>query len=310
MRRLSKKKCSVDGCGRGAYERGWCIAHYNRVRRHGSPGAARIAPRIKASVRGAGCSVAGCRRPRRRSAYCSSHAHRVHRYGTPFEPERRSRGVHKCAVEGCERFVAWGRNCPAHARQLLVHGRITSVRLRHVRPKGEGSITPDGYRVVVRHGHPNSMPNGAILEHRWIAAEYLERPLRRDEHVHHRNNIKDDNSIGPCLLERGCTCETWHNLELWAKVQPSGGRVADLVRFASMILDRYHKDYEVVHGPDLGRDPESEVRNRLDELGPGRRKAAAQTRLYAGTPENPTVRASVKIRAVRAISREGPSGRR
>lgn len=36
--------CSVDGCYRSAKCRGWCMTHYNRIRRHGDPDHAPCSP--------------------------------------------------------------------------------------------------------------------------------------------------------------------------------------------------------------------------------------------------------------------------
>lgn len=52
------------------------------------------------------------------------------------------------------------------------------------------------YYIMVRNPeHPNAMQNGYVLEHRLVMEEHLGRYLKKNEFIHHKNGIQDDNKI-------------------------------------------------------------------------------------------------------------------
>ena len=90
--------------------------------------------------------------------------------------------------------------------------------------KGGRTRHKKGYILVKVPDHPNAV-GGYVFEHRLVMEDTLGRHLLKNENVHHKNGIKDDNSPD--------------NLELWVTSQPSGQRVSDLVDWAQNIIKLY-----------------------------------------------------------------------
>jgi hypothetical protein len=159
-----------------------------------------------------------------------------------------------------ERLVAWseaGESCRQIALRLGTYPNKVADALRDAghapadarfrrgsaspqRKKGR-YVTSDGYIVVVLEPsayHLRGARGGnSMLEHRFIMARALGRPLLRSETVHHKNGDRSDNRLerGHELRCPGKCC----NLELWSSDQPPGQRVIDKVQFARAILERY-----------------------------------------------------------------------
>lgn len=214
------KLCAVEPCTRKNYARGLCEPHYARFRRDGS-----ITEYITLTRKR--CSIRDCERPHDSRGFCSMHYHRFMRHGDPLVVivERNLHGPKACTVEGCGRVVNPGNGEAKGARGMcrFHYGRWVNgvpLHLPRRRAAGQGSLTRNGYIIRGRNGRN-------VPEHRLVMENVLGRALHVFETVHHLNGVRTDNRP--------------ENLELWAKPQPVGQRVSDLVAW---VIDHYMPEIE------------------------------------------------------------------
>jgi hypothetical protein len=55
--------------------------------------------------------------------------------------------------------------------------------------------TNEGYIMIYAPDHPNAKHNGGIYEYRYIMSQFLDRPLKPSEIIHHVNGDRQDNRI-------------------------------------------------------------------------------------------------------------------
>ena len=149
--------CSLDGCERVHYSRGWCEMHWKRWRRWGDPNgcAPRPSPEQKPP-----CSIDGCDRESSVRGWCQMHYSRWKRTGNATHERKRRQ---PCSVEGCDKLADAKGYCRDHYQAWRRHGdplarsdRVAPAEIRFWRrvQKGPncwpwlGALNPKGYGVI------------------------------------------------------------------------------------------------------------------------------------------------------------------
>lgn len=115
---MSESSCSVEGCERPAYARGWCQAHYGRWRQHGD-----VRADVPVGQWGSGhkalCSVSDCQRSTHALGWCKAHYKRWKKTGdvqadVPLNSRSRRAGEGTIDIHGYRVIKIGGRKRPEH----------------------------------------------------------------------------------------------------------------------------------------------------------------------------------------------------
>lgn len=134
------------------------------------------------------CSI-GCRAIRSQQAFSRGVDISCAICGTTFPVKPSAVGRRKCCGKACLREYL--RNRYAGEGNPNFGNRLDKCAAW----KGGRRISNYGYVLIFAPDHPNSRPDGYVLEHRLVMSEVLGRPLTNAEIVHHKDENKQNNAI-------------------------------------------------------------------------------------------------------------------
>jgi hypothetical protein len=119
---MAEVTCTIEGCERPRWARGWCGTHYSAWRRHSDP---LWLPESLPPT----CSVDGCEEPRSARGFCVKHYSQWYNSAD----ERSKRPVVACSEDGCEKPARTRGWCVMHYSRVLRHGRLDGPTHRTIR---------------------------------------------------------------------------------------------------------------------------------------------------------------------------------
>lgn len=176
------------------------------------------------------CTVDDCAEPKYAHNLCKKHNNRRYRTGRtelgPRVPWNKS-GIEICVWDDCDKKHLAKGFCSKHYASFKAW--IDKDRAFEDRSNIRAHRDSSGYILLYMPDHPTASTKGIIPEHRLIMEQMIGRHLVKNENVHHKNGVRDDNRP--------------ENLELWSTRQPKGQRIEDKVEYAMEILKQYAPEH-------------------------------------------------------------------
>lgn len=98
----------------------------------------------------------------------------------------------KCAQCG---GICWMNLHDRTRRESIFCGSACSYAWYAEKSAKSRYLNAQGYWIRYFPGHPNAKKGGVVLEHRYVMAEHLGRPLEPHEIVHHKDRNRQNNAI-------------------------------------------------------------------------------------------------------------------
>lgn len=127
--------------------------------------------------------------------YAKDYIHQCINCGTAIDA--RSKYCYKCRsmlnnpFKGEKHSASSLRRISAASKAKFTKEYIERIRLKH---SGNKKRDINGYVLIKDYNHPNRNSHNDVLEHIWIMASILGRPVGKKEVIHHINFVRNDNT--------------------------------------------------------------------------------------------------------------------
>ena len=99
----------------------------------------------------------------------------------------------KQCIDCYKKISKWGIRCLNCAKKGKLNPQYNKKRKR-IRKNDQG------YIQIYIPEHPNKSKQGYVFEHRIVMEKNIKRFLKKTEHVHHINGVKDDNRVENLII--------------------------------------------------------------------------------------------------------------